>query len=79
MAVRRKPYKMQMATVSTVWKPIQRERFGEFLEGLSGFAKSVACLERNAQELGRPESSRRKVGRQTEISSREARNNRGSD
>jgi hypothetical protein len=41
--------------VSTDWKPTRRERLGEFLEGLSGFTKSVACVERNAQELGRPD------------------------
>jgi len=46
---------IQTATVLTVWKPTQRERYGEFLEGLSGFTKSVACVERNAQELGRPD------------------------
>jgi len=44
-----------MATVLTVWKPTQGKRHGEFSEGLSGFTKSVACVERNAQELGRPE------------------------
>lgn len=35
--------------------------------------------QRNAQELGRPESSCRKVGRLNETSSREAKNNRASD
>ena len=44
-----------MATVLTVWKPTQGKRHGEFSEGLSGFTKSVACVERSAQELGRPE------------------------
>ena len=44
-----------MATVLTVWKPTRGERFGEFSEGLPGFTKSVACVERNAQELGRPD------------------------
>ena len=68
-----------MAMVLTVQKPIQRKRFGELSEGLPGSAKSVACVERNAQELGRPESSCRKVGRLNETSSREARNNRESD
>jgi hypothetical protein len=47
---------MQMAMVLTAQKPTQRERIGEFLEGLPGSTKSVACVERNAQELGRPES-----------------------
>ena len=44
-----------MATVLTVWKPTQGKRYGEFSEGLSGFTKSVAYVERNAQELGRPD------------------------
>ena len=69
----------QMAMVLTAQKPIQRKRFGELSEGLPGSAKSVACVERNAQELGRPERSCRKAGRQTEMSSREATHNRGSD
>jgi len=68
-----------MAMGSTAQKPTQRKRIGELSEGLPGFTKSVACVERNAQELGRPESSRRKVGRQTETSSRKARCNRESD
>ena len=68
-----------MATVLTVWKPTQGKRYGEFSKGLPGFTKSVACLERNAQELGRPESSYRKAGRPTETTSREADDNRGSD
>lgn len=68
-----------MAMVLTAQKPIQRKRFGELSEGLPGSAKSVACVERNAQELGRPERSHRKVGRLNETSSREARNNRESD
>ena len=46
---------MQMAMVSTAQKPTQRERFGKFSEGLPGSTKSVACMERNAQELGRPD------------------------
>jgi hypothetical protein len=70
---------MQMAMVLTAQKPTQRKRFGELSEGLPGSAKSVACVERNAQELGRPASSCRKAGRLNEISSREARNERGSD
>jgi len=44
-----------MAMVLTVQKPIQRKHFGELSEGLPGSAKSVACVERNAQELGRPD------------------------
>ena len=68
-----------MAMVLTVQKPIQRKRFGELSEGLPGSVKSVACVERNAQELGRPERSRRKEGRLNETTSREARNNRESD
>jgi hypothetical protein len=39
-----------MAMVLTDQKPTQRERFGEFSEGLPGSAKSVARVERNAQE-----------------------------
>ena len=60
-------------------KSKQRKRIGELSEGLPGSTKSVACVERNAQELGRPESSCRKVGRQTERSSRKAIYNRESD
>jgi len=40
---------------STAQKPTQRKRLGELSEGLPGFTKGVACVERNAQELGRPE------------------------
>lgn len=69
----------QMAMVLTVQKPIQRKRNGELSEGLPGSAKSVACVERNAQELGRPASSCREAGRLNETSSREARNKRESD
>jgi len=68
-----------MAMVLTAQKPTQRKRIGELSEGLPGSAKSVACVERNAQELGRPERSHRKMGRQTETSSREAAYNRESD
>jgi len=35
---------------STAQKPTQRKRFGELSEGLPGFTKGVACVERNAQE-----------------------------
>jgi hypothetical protein len=69
-----------MAMVLTVQKPTQREQIGELSEGLPGSTKSVACVERNAQELGRPESScKKKAGRQTETTSREAGYNRESD
>jgi hypothetical protein len=70
---------MQMAMVLTAQKPTQRERIGELSEGLPGSTKSVACDERNAQELGRPESPCRGAGRQTETTSREAGYNRESD
>jgi len=40
---------MQMAMVSTAQKPTQRERLGEFLEGLPGSTKSVACVKRNVK------------------------------
>jgi len=53
--------------------------FGELSEGLPGFTKGVASVERNDRELGRPERSHRKVGRLNETSSREARCNRESD
>jgi hypothetical protein len=46
-----------MAMTSTVQKPIQRERFGELLEGLPGSIKSVACVERNVKNLGDPNGS----------------------
>ena len=71
---------MQMAMVLTNQKPTQRKRIGELPKGLPGSRKSVACVERNAQELGRPESSwEKKAGRQTETTSREAGYNRESD
>ena len=69
---------MQMAMGSTAQKSTQRKRFGELSEGLPGSTKSVACVERNAQELGRPEMFLKKVG-QTETSSRKAKDPRGSD
>lgn len=53
--------------------------FGELSEGLPGFTKGVARVERNAQELGRPERSCRKAGRLNETSSREAGYKRASD
>ena len=83
-----KTYEKQMATVSFNWKPTQRERFGKFSEGLPGFTKSVACVERNAQGpfgglrtgLGDPVSScGNSAGRRTEMPSRKAKDNRGSD
>ncbi len=43
--------------VSTAQKPTQRERFGEFLEGLPGSTKSVACVKRNVENLGDPMGS----------------------
>ena len=67
-----------MAMGSTAQKSTQRKRFGELSEGLPGSTKSVACVERNAQELGRPEMFLKKVG-QTETSSRKAEGPRGSD
>jgi len=73
---------MQMAMVLTNQKPTQRKRNGELSDGLPGSTKSVACVERNAQELGRPESScgkKKEAGRQTETTSREAGYNRESD
>jgi hypothetical protein len=39
-----------MAMVLTDQKPTQRKRFGELSDGLLGSTKSVACVERNAQE-----------------------------
>jgi hypothetical protein len=69
----------QTAMGSTAQKPTQRKRFGELSEDLPGFTKGVAYVERNGQELGRPERSHRKVSRRTETSSREARCNRESD
>jgi hypothetical protein len=44
---------MQSATLLTKRKPIQRNRNGEIPEGLS-LSRSVACVERNGQELARP-------------------------
>jgi hypothetical protein len=46
-----------MAMVSTAQKPTQRERFGEFLEGLPGSTKSVAGVKRNVENLGDPMGS----------------------
>ncbi|MCP4682709.1 MAG: hypothetical protein GY864_10280 [Desulfobacterales bacterium] len=55
-------YNMQLATVLTSWKPAQRNRFGEILEGLPG-SKSVACSERSVRNLGDPSASYLEVGR----------------
>jgi|SaaInl7_150m_RNA_FD_contig_41_1688384_length_479_multi_5_in_0_out_0_1 hypothetical protein len=44
----------QMAMVSTNQKPKQRNRNGKVLEGLPGSTKSVACMERNVENLGGP-------------------------
>ena len=43
-----------MAMVLTVQKPTQRNRVGEVPEGLPGSTKSVACVERNVENLGDP-------------------------
>jgi hypothetical protein len=39
---------------STAQKPTQRKRIGELSEGLPGFTKGVACVERNVRNLGDP-------------------------
>jgi hypothetical protein len=46
---------MQMAMVSSHQKPIQRERIGEFSEGLPGSALERGMCREKRQELGRPE------------------------
>ena len=43
-----------MAMVLTHQKPTRRNRIGEVLEGLPGSTKSMVCVERSTQELGRP-------------------------
>ena len=43
-----------MAMVLTNQKPTQRERFGEFSEGLPGSTKSVVCVERSVKNVGDP-------------------------
>ena len=48
-----------MAIVLTDQKPTQRNRIGEVPEGLPGSTKSVACVERNVENLGDPDSSER--------------------
>ena len=48
--------KMRSAMVLTYQKPIQRNRFGEISEGVSG-SKSVACSKRGARNLGGPPAS----------------------
>jgi hypothetical protein len=79
-----------MATVSTDWKPTQGKRHGEFSEGLSGFYLKAWRVSREAHKnLGDPKcscisvhwkvSTTQRVGRQTETSSRKAKDNRGSD
>ena len=45
---------MQMAMVLTHQKPTRRNRIGEVPEGLPGSTKSMVCVKRNEQELGRP-------------------------
>lgn len=52
-----------MAMVSTHQKPKRRNRNGEVPEGLPGSTKSMACVERDGQELGRPEWLPRRAGR----------------
>ena len=47
---------MQLATALTYRKPLQRNRFGEILEGPSG-SESVACSERSTKNLGDPPTS----------------------
>jgi len=44
---------MQLATVLTCRKPVQRNRFGKIPEGLPG-SESVACSERSVRNLGDP-------------------------
>ena len=46
---------MQMAMVLTAQKPTQRERIGEFSEGLPGSALERGMCREKRQELGRPE------------------------
>ena len=47
---------MRSAMVLTCQKPIQRNRFGEIPEGVSG-SKSVACSKRSVRNLGGPPAS----------------------
>lgn len=45
-----KAIQKQTATVSANWKPTQRERIGEFLEGLSGLDKKRGvCREKRTR------------------------------
>jgi hypothetical protein len=44
---------MQLATVLTSRKPVQRNRFGKIPEGLPG-SESVACRERSVRNSGDP-------------------------
>lgn len=82
---------MQMAMVLTAQKPTQRERFGEFSEGLPGSTLERGMCREKRQELGRPERFlgrllarvvypqwSEQVGR-TETTSRRANGLRGSD
>jgi hypothetical protein len=46
---------MQMAMVLTAQKPTQRERIGEFSEGLPGSALERGMCREKRRELGRPE------------------------
>ena len=45
---------MQMAMVLTAQKPTQRERIGEFSEGLPGSALERGMCREKRRELGRP-------------------------
>jgi len=45
---------MQMAMVLTAQKPTQRERIGEFSEGLLGSTLERGMCREKRQELGRP-------------------------
>jgi len=47
---------MQLATVLTCRKPVQRDRIGEILRDCRG-PKSVACSERSVKNLGGPSTS----------------------
>jgi hypothetical protein len=50
-----KTIQMQMAMVLTAQKPTQRERIGEFSEGLPGSALERGMRREKRRELGRPE------------------------
>jgi len=86
-----KAVQVQMAMISTAQKPTQRMRFGEHSVGLPGSTLERGMCREKRQELGRPERFLRRllvrvvnpqwseqVGR-TEITSRRAKDLRGSD